>query len=137
MTPSRRLPDRPRWTEGAEADVPSVNVAYMHARQSSVSIRGLGNNPRFLELPLGRNLGEEFMRIEKQQWTAGVEFNRQLGRDWRLRLAIKGPIPGQVAHLCERAGLGVAAVRRQRIGRVGLDNLPAGQLRYSSAPERF
>lgn len=25
--------------------VPSVNVAYMHARQSSVSIRGLGNNP--------------------------------------------------------------------------------------------
>ena len=25
--------------------MPSVNVAYMHARQSSVSIRGLGNNP--------------------------------------------------------------------------------------------
>lgn len=25
--------------------VPSVNVSYMHARQSSVSIRGLGNNP--------------------------------------------------------------------------------------------
>jgi len=25
--------------------VPSVNVAFMHARQSSVSIRGLGNNP--------------------------------------------------------------------------------------------
>ncbi|MCV4281220.1 TonB-dependent receptor [Pseudomonas capsici] len=25
--------------------VPSLNVAYMHARQSSVSIRGLGNNP--------------------------------------------------------------------------------------------
>ena len=57
--------------------------------------------------------------------------------DWRLRLAIKGPIPGQVAHLCERAGLGVAAVRRQRIGRVGLDNLPAGQWRYATATERF
>ncbi|MFN2964449.1 TonB-dependent receptor plug domain-containing protein, partial [Escherichia coli] len=25
--------------------VPSTNVAYVHARQSSVSIRGLGNNP--------------------------------------------------------------------------------------------
>jgi iron complex outermembrane receptor protein len=25
--------------------VPSVNVAYVHARQSSISIRGLGNNP--------------------------------------------------------------------------------------------
>lgn len=57
--------------------------------------------------------------------------------DWRLRLAIKGPIAGQVAHLCERAGLGVAAVRRQRIGRVGLDNLPPGQWRYATATERF
>lgn len=48
--------------------------------------RGLGNNPRFLDLPLGRNFGEDFMRIEKQQWSVGAEFNRQLARDWRLRI---------------------------------------------------
>lgn len=48
--------------------------------------RGLGNSSRFLDLPLGRNFGEEFMRIEKQQWSVGAEFNRQLTSDWRLRM---------------------------------------------------
>ncbi|KPN20458.1 hypothetical protein AO715_11385 [Xanthomonas sp. Mitacek01] len=48
--------------------------------------RGLGNSPRFLDLPLGRNFGEEFMRIEKQQWSVGAEFNRQLASDWRMRV---------------------------------------------------
>ncbi|MET0225487.1 MAG: TonB-dependent siderophore receptor, partial [Dokdonella sp.] len=48
--------------------------------------RGLGNSARFLDLPTGRNFGEEFMRIEKQQWSVGAEFNRQLARDWRLRI---------------------------------------------------
>jgi 23S rRNA pseudouridine2604 synthase len=55
----------------------------------------------------------------------------------RLRLAIKGTLPGQVAHLAERAGLQLAAVRRQRLGRIGLDGLPSGQWRYAAAHERF
>lgn len=55
----------------------------------------------------------------------------------RLRLAIKGTLPGQVAHLAERAGLRLVAVRRQRLGRVGLDGLPSGQWRYAAAHERF
>jgi len=55
----------------------------------------------------------------------------------RLRMAIKGTLPGQVAHLAERAGLRLAAVRRQRLGRIGLDGLPSGQWRYAAAHERF
>ena len=55
----------------------------------------------------------------------------------RLRLAIKGTLPGQVAHLAERAGLRLAAVRRQRLGRIGLDGLPSGHWRYAAAHERF
>lgn len=55
----------------------------------------------------------------------------------RLRLAIKGTLPGQVAHLAERAGLRLASVRRQRLGRIGLDGLPSGQWRYLAAHERF
>ncbi|MDR7094936.1 RNA pseudouridine synthase [Hydrogenophaga laconesensis] len=55
----------------------------------------------------------------------------------RLRLAIKGTLPGQVAHLAERAGLRLVAVRRQRLGRIGLDGLPSGQWRYAAAHERF
>ncbi|TFW11004.1 TonB-dependent siderophore receptor [Brevundimonas intermedia] len=48
--------------------------------------RGFGANAAFLDQPVSRNYGEEFMRIEKEQWVAGLEFNRRLNADWRLRL---------------------------------------------------
>lgn len=48
--------------------------------------RGLGNHPLFLQVPLSRNYGEDFMRIRKKQKTASLEFNRMLSDDWRLRL---------------------------------------------------
>lgn len=57
--------------------------------------------------------------------------------DRRLRLAIKGCLPGQVAFLVERAGLALASVRRQRLGRVALTGLDAGQWRYLLPTERF
>jgi len=55
----------------------------------------------------------------------------------RLRLAIKGNQPGQVAHLIERAGLQLAGLRRLRLGRVSLAGLPPGQWRYLLGYERF
>ncbi len=55
----------------------------------------------------------------------------------RLRLAIKGNRPGQVAHLCERAGLQLTALRRLRLGRISLAGLPVGQWRYLLGYERF
>jgi 23S rRNA pseudouridine2604 synthase len=55
----------------------------------------------------------------------------------RLRLAIKGNLPGQVEFLAERAGLKLESVRRLRLGRIGLDGLPSGQWRYLAAHERF
>lgn len=55
----------------------------------------------------------------------------------RLRLAIKGHLPGQVEHLCERAGLKIKAVRRLRLGRIGLAGLPVGEWRYLMPYERF
>lgn len=57
--------------------------------------------------------------------------------DRRLRLALKGCVPGQPAFLVERAGLAVASVRRQRLGRVALTGLDAGQWRYLLPTERF
>jgi len=55
----------------------------------------------------------------------------------RLRLAIKGNLPGQVAHLCERAGLQITALRRLRLGRISLAGLPVGEWRYLLGYERF
>lgn len=55
----------------------------------------------------------------------------------KLRFAIKGAHPGLVAFLCERAGLEILAMRRIRLGRVTLSDLPAGQWRYLAAHEKF
>lgn len=57
--------------------------------------------------------------------------------EWRLRVAIKGNRPGQVAHLCERAGVQLAGLRRLRLGRIALAGLPSGQWRYLLPYERF
>ena len=55
----------------------------------------------------------------------------------RLRFALKGERPGQLAFMCESVGLKVLAMKRIRVGRVPLSNLQAGQWRYLQPHERF
>lgn len=55
----------------------------------------------------------------------------------RLRFAIKDVRPGQLQHMCAEVGLQVVAIRRLRIGRVGLNKMPVGQWRYLPAGDRF
>ena len=55
----------------------------------------------------------------------------------RLRVALKGALPGQITHLCEAAGLQVLSMKRLRLGRVSLGKVPPGQWRYLHEDERF
>jgi 23S rRNA pseudouridine2604 synthase len=55
----------------------------------------------------------------------------------RLRLAGKDLRPGQVAAMCAEVGLTVTSLRRLRVGRVALGQLPAGRWRYLHETERF
>ena len=55
----------------------------------------------------------------------------------RLRFALKGERPGQIAYFCECVGLRVEAMKRIRIGRVPMSNLQVGQWRYLLPNERF
>jgi 23S rRNA pseudouridine2604 synthase len=55
----------------------------------------------------------------------------------RLRFALKGERPGQIAFLCESVGLQVEGMKRIRIGRVAMSNLPVGQWRYLLPHEKF
>lgn len=55
----------------------------------------------------------------------------------RLRFAIKGVRPGLIAHLCGEVGLRATAIRRLRVGRVGLAKTPPGLWRYLPVNERF
>jgi 23S rRNA pseudouridine2604 synthase len=55
----------------------------------------------------------------------------------KLRFAIKGAHPGLAAHVCQLVKLEVLAMRRIRLGRVALSDLPVGQWRYLEGHERF
>ena len=55
----------------------------------------------------------------------------------RLRFALKGEVPGQIAYFCESVGLQVEAMKRMRVGRVSLSQLAPGQWRYLLPQERF
>ena len=55
----------------------------------------------------------------------------------RLRFALKGEVPGQIAYMCESVGLQVEAMKRLRVGRMSLSQLAPGQWRYLMPYERF
>lgn len=55
----------------------------------------------------------------------------------RIRFAIKGSHPGLVAYLCGEAKLEILAMRRVRLGRVTIADLPVGQWRYMADWEKF
>jgi len=55
----------------------------------------------------------------------------------RLRFALKGVRPGQIAFMCESVGLQLLSLRRLRIGRLSMGKLPAEQWRYLAPYEKF
>ncbi len=55
----------------------------------------------------------------------------------RLRFALKGVQPGQVAHMCRSVGLQVRSMKRIRIGRLAMAKLPVGRWRYLLPYEKF
>lgn len=66
-----------------------------------------------------------------------VSINSTTPERSRLRFAIKGSHRGLIAHLCERAKLEILDMRRIRLGRVALSDLPVGQWRYLAPHEKF
>lgn len=55
----------------------------------------------------------------------------------RLRFALKGAQPGQIAHMCKSVGLQLLAMKRIRIGRISMAKLQPGLWRYLMPYERF
>jgi len=74
-------------------------------------------------------------RLQKVLGTLPAKVSWQ--SEQRLRFAFKGAEVGQIAWLCERAGLKVQAMKRLRLGRVAMSGLQAGQWRYLMDYERF
>lgn len=66
-----------------------------------------------------------------------VGLNSSNETSTKLRFAIKGAHPGLIAYLCERLKLNILSMKRIRVGRVSLAQLPVGQWRYLHPHERF
>jgi 23S rRNA pseudouridine2604 synthase len=75
----------------------------------------------------------------------GLKFNGRVlppikvswQNETRLRFALKGVQPGQLAHMCLSVGLVVVSIKRIRVGRISMAKLPPGRWRYLLPYERF
>ena len=70
-----------------------------------------------------------------------AQLNQGMKASWqsegRLRIATKIYKPGLIERLCREAGLTVTSIRRIRLGRLPLAQLPPGEWRYLGDFERF
>ncbi|GHD56474.1 pseudouridine synthase [Jeongeupia chitinilytica] len=57
--------------------------------------------------------------------------------DAQLRFVLRESHKKQIQELCEAVGLRVVSIKRLRIGRIGLKDLPEGQWRFLGQNERF
>lgn len=107
--------------------------------------RKLTENAASVEHELVAEVAGELAAGGLERLNQGIRFNGRVPAaikvSWqneaRLRIALKGAQPGQVAHLCEAVGLRLVALKRLRLGSVSLGKLPPGQWRYLRAGERF
>lgn len=66
-----------------------------------------------------------------------VSVSSQNSDSTRLRFALKGIRPGQVASMLESLGLRMQSLQRIRVGRIALAGLAVGQWRFLQGHERF
>jgi 23S rRNA pseudouridine2604 synthase len=84
-----------------------------------------------------QTMNRPFIRQDRLQLHAKVALSKRTEKITGLRFAIKGSEPGSIAMLCEHLGLQIAGMKRIRVGRVPLADLPQGQWRFLQSHERF
>jgi 23S rRNA pseudouridine2604 synthase len=84
-----------------------------------------------------QTLNRPFIRHDQLQLHAKVALSKRTEKITGLRFAVKGGEPGRIASACEHLGLQIAGMKRIRVGRVPLSDLPVGQWRFLQSHERF
>ena len=99
-------------------------------QEFTVEVRGTVSAAALERLQQGPPTGRPLPAVRASLSSTG-------GASTRLRVAAKGLLPGQIARLCDHAGLHLTGIRRIRIGRVPLGALESGQWRLLLPHERF
>jgi 23S rRNA pseudouridine2604 synthase len=82
-------------------------------------------------------LNRPLIRQDRLILHAKVALSKSNEKATGLRFAAKGAEPGRIAALCEHHGLEIIGMKRIRVGRVPLADLPLGQWRFLQGHERF
>jgi 23S rRNA pseudouridine2604 synthase len=107
--------------------------------------RKLGDDAATIEQEYVVEVAGELPEEKLKLLNHGLSFNGKVlppikvswQNETRLRSALKGVQPGQIAFMCKSVGLQILAMKRLRIGRVSMGKLQPGQWRYLSGYERF
>ncbi len=92
-----------------------------------VRVQGKLKDGGLAQLCLGLKLDGEYLKPAKVTWQ----------NEDQLRFVLREGKKRQIRRMCELVGLTVTGLRRIRIGKVKLGNLPAGQWRYLGENEQF
>ena len=84
-----------------------------------------------------QGLNRPLLRNDRLVLNAKVALSKQTDAMTGLRFAVKGGSPGNIATVCEHAGLTVVGMKRIRVGRVPMADLAVGQWRFLLGHERF
>lgn len=82
-------------------------------------------------------LNRPLVRNDRLILQAKVGLSKSNEKITGLRFAAKGAEPGRIAKFCEHHGLQIVGMKRIRVGRVPLADLPVGQWRFLQSHERF
>ena len=89
----------------------------------------------------GERLSAEGLRLLNHGLELDGEALKPARVEWvnddQLRFVLREGKKRQIRRMCEAVGLKVTGLKRVRIGRVMLGDLPAGQWRYLRADESF
>jgi 23S rRNA pseudouridine2604 synthase len=96
-------------------------------REYAVQVEGMLSTEGLKQLNNGLSLDDERLKPTKVSWQS----------EDSLRFVLRENRPRQIRRMCEMVGLRVIAIRRLRIGRISLSDLPVGQWRYLRMDERF
>ena len=92
-----------------------------------VRVQGKLEDSGLALLNQGLKLDGEYLKPAKVSWQ----------NEDQLRFVLREGKKRQIRRMCELVGLSVSGLKRIRIGKVKLGNLPVGQWRYLGPEEQF
>jgi 23S rRNA pseudouridine2604 synthase len=112
---------------GEDSEVEKEYLVRVTFQDQTTNVQKIFPNAQLMRLRHGLSLDGKALKPAHVEWQNPEQ----------LRFVLKEGKKRQIRRMCELVGLHVVGLKRVRIGRVVLGNLPVGQWRYLSPHEKF